>query len=197
MNRCFSPTYTKTKAPIGHGCVAWFKTVLLGSLCAVVLVGCGFALKGTSKVLPFTALAIQASPNNPLLPELTTVLAAKGVRLLATSDPLAANSPRLVLGDERHEKVVLSTAVTGRVREYQLKNSMSMQLFDAQGKPWLELFSLQQQRSFSYNDNQALSKELEERNLYQSMQRELLLMLLAHLDTANNVAPTPYLLATP
>jgi LPS-assembly lipoprotein len=175
----------------------WFKSGVLCVLYALVLTACGFALKGTAKSLPFTVLGVQSSPNHALLPDLTTALAAKGVRLLAANDPLAATLPRLALGEEQREKKVLSTTVTGRVREYQLKHSMIVQLFDAQGHTWLPPFTLQQQRSFSYSDSQALAKEVEERALHQSMQRELLFMLLVHLDAANKVASTPTPSLTP
>jgi LPS-assembly lipoprotein len=158
---------------------------VLSVVLLLLLTGCGFALKGTSKPLPFTVLGVQAPNNSPLFTPLVSALAAKGVRVVSVTDPLAAPLPRLTLSNEVHAKTVLSTTVQGRVREYQLKKAVTLQLFDAQGRVWLPAITLSKQRYFSYNDSQVLAKELEEQALYQALQRELLSAILVRLSVAN------------
>jgi LPS-assembly lipoprotein len=125
-----------------------------------------------------------------MLPELSAALSAKGVLLVVVSDNSAATLPRLILSDEQRDKAVLSTSTAGRVREYQLNQRVTMQLSDNKGNVWLEPVTFTRQRDFSYSDSRVLAKELEERTLYQTMQHELVLAILARLDMANDRTPT-------
>jgi LPS-assembly lipoprotein len=164
---------------------------MLGLLTVLTaLTGCGFTLKGTSKSLPFTALGVQIAANSTMLPELSAALSAKGVLLVVVSDNSAATLPRLILSDEQRDKAVLSTSTVGRVREYQLNQRVTMQLSDNKGNVWLDPVTFTRQRDFNYSDSRVLAKELEERTLYQTMQHELVLAILARLEMANELAPT-------
>jgi LPS-assembly lipoprotein len=155
----------------------------LGMVAMLILSSCGFALKGATKPLPVTELGVQASTASTVLPELATALAARGVRLLAASEPAAAHLPRLVLSEDQRSKVVLSTSTAGRVREYQLSHQVTVQLFDDQGRPWLEAITVSKQRNFSYNDSQVLAKEIEERAVSKALQHDIVLAIMARLES--------------
>jgi LPS-assembly lipoprotein len=158
---------------------------LLAGLACICLVGCGFSLKGSSKPLPFVALKLQAESNTWLLNDLTSRLSGKGVRVFVPADARQVTDlPLLVLTDERRDKTVLSTNAAGRVREYQLRQSVTMRLFDAQNNVWLDAITLSKQRDFTYNDNLRLAKEIEEADLYRTIQDELTQAVLARLSVA-------------
>lgn len=153
-------------------------------LACTSLVGCGFALKHNSKPLPFTTIRLQTSLDSLLLNVIKTSLVAKGIRVVVNTDSESVSLPVLLLSDERREKVVLSTNATGRVREYQLRQSVTVRLFDTQNNIWLDTMTFNKQRDFTYNDNLMLAKELEEANVYRTIQDELNQAILMRLSAA-------------
>jgi LPS-assembly lipoprotein len=161
----------------------WFVLCLL---CAA-LNGCGFALKGSTSPLPFKTAQFQAQANSTLATEVIARLTGKGVQMItqATSD-----APRIALLDEVRDKSVASTTTTGRVREYKLRQQVTLQVFDAAGQLWLEPVTLVQYRDFAYNDSQVLAKDIEEQALYKDMQHELVQALMRRLETLSKV-PKP------
>ncbi len=166
--------------------------VLLKAACLVIgslllLSACGFALKGSAKPLPFKSVQLQAAANSVLAEDIHTRLQAKGVQLNTLAD---SATPRLALLDEIRDKTVASTTTTGRVREFKLRQQVTVQLLGDVGQVWLEPVTLVQTRDFSYNDSQVLAKEIEEQALYKDMQLELVLAVMRRLDAAANL-PMP------
>ena len=155
-------------------------TLLIASLSA-----CGFALKGAAQPLPFSVVQLQALGNSLLVTDVIARLANKQVVL--NTQPSAA-VPRIALLDEAREKTVASTTTTGRVREYKLRQAVTVQVLGDVGQVWLEPVTLVQTRDFAYNDSQILAKEIEEQALYQDMQQELVLAVMRRLDV---LAKTP------
>jgi LPS-assembly lipoprotein len=151
------------------------------------LSACGFALKGDSKPFPFSQVQLQASANSLLIADVLSRLTAKQVTLNTRPD---AAVPRIALTNETKDKTVLSTTTTGRVREFQLKQSVVIQVFGPAGQAWLEPVTLVQSRDFAYNDSQILAKELEEQALYKDMQLELVLAIMRRLE-ATRTTPVP------
>jgi LPS-assembly lipoprotein len=153
------------------------------------LSACGFALKGSSAPLPFKSVQLQAPGNSLLAADIISRLSSKGVALNTVTN---SASPRIALLDEVRDKSVASTTTTGRVREFKLRQTVTVQVFGDAGQAWLEPVTLVQQRDFAYNDSQVLAKEIEEQALYQDMQQELVLAVMRRLDT---LAKTPMPLA--
>ncbi len=156
-------------------------------LAVAVLSACGFALKGSTAALPFKTVQLQAPSNSLLAAEIISRLSSKGVALNTVASSAA---PRIALQDEVRDKSVASTTTTGRVREYKLRQTVTVQVFGDAGQVWLEPVTLVQQRDFAYNDSQILAKEIEERALYQDMQQELILAVMRRLDTLAKI-PMP------
>jgi LPS-assembly lipoprotein len=154
------------------------------TLC-LALCSCGFALKGASAPLPFKTVQLQASANSLLASDVAARLSSKGVLLSSQAHEM---TPRIALSDEQSDKVVSSTTTTGRVREYKLRQQVTVQVFGSAGQAWLEPVTLMQSRDFSYNDSQILAKEIEEQTLYKDMQQELVLVVMRRLDTLGKVA---------
>jgi LPS-assembly lipoprotein len=153
------------------------------------LSACGFALKGSTAPLPFKSVQLQAPGNSLLAADIISRLSSKGIALNTVA---SAASPRIALLDEVRDKSVASTTTTGRVREFKLRQTVTVQVLGAAGQVWLEPVTLVQQRDFAYNDSQILAKEIEEQALYQDMQQELVLAVMRRLDT---LAKTPMPLA--
>jgi LPS-assembly lipoprotein len=157
------------------------------------LSACGFALKGSAALLPFKSVQLQAPGNSLLAADIISRLSSKGVALNTVA---SAASPRIALSDEVRDKSVASTTTTGRVREFKLRQTVTVQVLGDAGQVWLEPVTLVQQRDFAYNDSQVLAKEIEEQVLYQDMQQELVLAVMRRLDTLvkTKMPPAPTLL---
>ena len=155
-------------------CVSWF-----------ALAGCGFALKGANQALPFKMVQLQAQSNSFLAQDIQKKLIAQGIAL--SIDPQAI-VPRIGLNQESRERTVLTTSTNGRVREYRLKHTVTVQVWDGQGRVWLQPITYSQTRDLSFNESQLFAKETEEAQLYKDMADELLAVVLRRLDATRTTA---------
>ncbi len=160
----------------------------LSALTVLELSACGFALKGSSAALPFKTVQLHAPGNSLLAADIISRLSSKGVALNRVA---SAQIPRIALSGEVRDKAVASTTTTGRVREFKLRQTVTVQVLGDVGQVWLEPVTLVQQRDFAYNDSQVLAKEIEEQVLYQDMQQELVLAVMRRLDTLVKTAMPP------
>lgn len=150
------------------------------ALCSVlVLGGCGFHLRGAAD-LPFTSLYIQAPP--------TSLFAVQFKRIVTTSsgtdvvdDPKAAQATLQLLLEQR-EKEILSLSGGGRVREFQLRYRVRYRIVDKAQQEIVPSSEILLRRDFSFNDQEALSKESEEALLYRDMQTDAVQQLLRRLQ---------------
>ncbi len=160
-----------------NGLVKWLCLWLL----AVGLSACGFALKGAAAPLGFSQLQLQTQANSYLSADVRASLVRRGIAL---STDVAAPVPRFALTDEVRSRSVLSTNVNGRVREYQLKHAVTVQLWDGQGREWLAPVTYTQTRDLSFDETKLLAKEAEELMLYKEMQAELLTTVMRRLEAS-------------
>jgi LPS-assembly lipoprotein len=150
------------------------------ALCSVlVLGGCGFHLRGTAD-LPFSSLYIQAPPQS--------LFAVQFKRVVTTSsgtdvvdDPKAAQATLQLLLEQR-EKEILSLSGGGRVREFQLRYRVRYRIVDKAQQEIVPSSEILLRRDFSFNDQEALSKESEEALLYRDMQTDAVQQLLRRLQ---------------
>jgi LPS-assembly lipoprotein len=156
------------------------------ALCAVlVLGGCGFHLRGAAD-LPFSSLYIQAPPQS--------LFAVQFKRVVTTSsgtdvvdDPKAAQATLQLLLEQR-EKEILSLSGGGRVREFQLRYRVRYRIVDKAQQEIVPSSEILLRRDFSFNDQEALSKESEEALLYRDMQTDAVQQLLRRLQVVK-IAP--------
>lgn len=154
--------------------VPWLMLVLL-------LTACGFHLRGQA-ALPFQTLYIQsASDYTPFIGELKRAVQGAGVQLADSSD-----SAQLTLNvvSEVSGKQILSLSGAGRVREYQLRFSVSFRAYDQSQQEWLPAEEIAVLRNLSYDDAQVLAKEQEEVLLYQNMRSDAVQQMLRRLNHA-------------
>ena len=164
--------------------VRWLVTVLM----LLLLAGCGFHLRGQGEYrLPFKTLHVQsANDYSPLVIELKRALQGAGVQLVDL--PENAQLTFHIVA-ETAGKQILSLSGAGRVREYQLRFSVSFRAFDNTQHDWLPPAEIVLLRNLSYDDAQILAKEQEDALLYQNMRSDAVQQLLRRLNNAKPAAP--------
>jgi LPS-assembly lipoprotein len=155
-------------------------------LAALLLSGCGFQLRGAAN-LPFESLYVQAPTGSQFATQFRRVVAA-GSATRVVDDPKAAEAT-LVLLSEAREKSILSLSGTGRVREFQLRYRMSYRLLDRNAVEAVPVSEITLTRDFSFNDQDALSKESEEALLFRDMQNDAVQQLVRRLRVAKIQKP--------
>lgn len=138
---------------------------------ALVLIaaGCGFHLRGIggSAALPPSLSALRVAKtrggaNDPITVAVRDALTASGARIVETG-----TLPTLTLLDERVDSQVAAVrTTTAKAAEYTLRYSVSFQLEGPQPVP---LQTIRLQRDYSFDPNQVLAKEREERELLRDM----------------------------
>jgi LPS-assembly lipoprotein len=151
------------------------RRLLLWCACAaaLALAGCGFGLRQPANYA-FSSLYCGVPPSSPLGVELRRQLQAGG-ELQYLSEPAQQQQAQVVLDifSEQRVKTVVGVSATGQVREFQLRLTLRFRLRTPQGKVLIPDTELVQQRTMSYSEAFALSKEVEEAMLYRNMQAEL------------------------
>jgi len=154
------------------------RRVLLISLAATALTGCGFELRQAPK-LPFRSLALVGfAPNSAIAEALRQQLIASQVQLIDT--PARAQAVLEALADAREKSVVASTAA-GQVREVQLRVRLRFRVATPAGKLLLAADDLLLTRDMSYSETAALAKAQEERLLYRAMEDDIVAQVLRRL----------------
>lgn len=181
-------------APLSrHAAIAAHPTLLRGWgiwLCvalALVVAGCGFALRGTV-TLPFPSLYIGVAPNSALGAQLRREVRATSPSTRIVEEPGQA-AARLEIQNESRERTELSLTGQGRVQEYELRLSLQFRVIDAQGNELLPPTVLTASRSLPFDDNVSQAKESEAEFLYRAMQSDLAQRIVRRLAAA--AAPAP------
>jgi len=143
----------------------------------LVLLSCGFHLRGLSS-MPFESLYIQAS--NP------SVTIDIKRRIEASSKTAILDSPKdaqaiLVIQNAKLRKIILSVSGTGRVREYQLRYTISFRVNDQRGREIVPDTKVEVNRVLPYSDSAILSAGAEEKMLLRNMKKDALLKLMDRL----------------
>jgi LPS-assembly lipoprotein len=156
----------------------WFLALLAAAL---ALAACGFQLRGAA-TLPFGSLYVQAAPTSPFAVQFKrTVRVGGGTRIVERPEEAEAI---LQILSELQEKQILSLGGTGRVREFELRYRVSFRLTDAKNREHIPATEIVLKRDFSFNDEQALSKEAEEALLYRDMRNDAVQQLVRRLQAA-------------
>jgi LPS-assembly lipoprotein len=148
---------------------------------ALLLSGCGFTLRGTAS-LPFSSLYVQATPSSQVALQLRRAVQS-GSATRITDRPEQAEVVLQIL-NELQEKEILSLGSGGRVREFQLRYRVQFRLTDDKNREHIPASEIVLRRDFSFNDNEALSKESEEALLYRDMRTDAVQQLVRRLQAA-------------
>jgi len=161
------------------------KPVAITFLFAVLLAACGFQMRGTA-ALPFETLYMPNTAGGIALNLKRNI--QSGTRTAVVDDAKKAEAV-LEFTQETREKIILSLAATGRVREYQLRYRVGFRVHDGKGGEFLPLSTVQLTRDITFNDSDVLSKETEEQLLYRDMQFDMVQQIMRRLAGAH--PPTP------
>ncbi len=159
---------------------------------AVLLPGCGFALRQTP-MLPFQRIALTGFAPSSALAEALRQRLAERAQVVAT----AAQAEVLLqaLHDQRERSVVASTAA-GQVRELQLRVRFEFRLASATGRELIAPTELLLTRDMSYSETAALAKAQEEAELVAAMQADIVQQVLRRLAQVRLDGPGPVSLPT-
>ena len=159
---------------------------LTALLCALLLAGCGFQLRGGAN-LPFETLYLQAPQSSLFALQLRRIISASDNTRVTNSQKDAEAT--LVLVNELREKTILSLSGGGRVREYQLRYRISYRMLNKNSVEIIPTTEIALTRDFSFSDDETLSKEAEEALLFRDMQNDAVQQLVRRLQVANLAQP--------
>ena len=155
-------------------------------LALLALAGCGFQLRGTA-TLPFETLYM-APPNAPGVALDIKRNIQSGTRTAVVDDPKKAEA-LLEFVHEQREKIILSLAATGRVREYRLLYRVGFRVHDGKGSEFVPTSMVELTREISFNDSDVLAKETEEALIYRDMQNDMVQQVMRRLAAAQKPRP--------
>ena len=148
---------------------------------ALLLSGCGFRLRGP-QALDFATVHISVPEQSEFGAQLRRLVATTGTTRVE-EDAAKAEARLQILSNDRGREI-LSLTGAGKVREYQLVQSLRFQLLDRAGKALIPPTSLTARREYTFDDSQVLGKEQEEALLYRDMQNDLVQQLMRRLGAA-------------
>ena len=155
-------------------------------LAALSLAGCGFQLRGTAD-LPFKTIYMPPATQPGVALDLRRNIQA-GTRTTVVDDPKLAEAV-LEFTQESREKVILSLAATGRVREFELQYRVSFRVHDNKGGEFLPSNTVLLKRAVTFNDTDILAKEKEDQQIYRSMESDMVQQIMRRLETAQRPKP--------
>ncbi len=146
----------------------------------VVIVACGFQLRGTAEV-PFKTLYLPGATGGIAL-DLKRHIQA-GTNATVVDDPKQADAV-MQFSHEAREKEILSLTGTGRVREFRLRYRVGWRVHDGKGGDYVPQNSLELTRDVSFNDAEILAKEAEELLLFRDMQNDMVQLIMRRISAA-------------
>ena len=155
-------------------------------LAALFLAGCGFQLRGTAD-LPFKTIYMLPANQPGVALDLRRNIQA-GTRTTVVDDPKLAEAV-LEFTQESREKVILTIAATGRVREFELQYRVSFRVHDNKGGEFLPSNTVFLKRAVTFNDTDVLAKEREDQQIYRSMESDAVQQIMRRLETAQRPKP--------
>ena len=154
---------------------------LIPLVATLFLAACGFQLRGVAP-LPFNSVFVQAAPTSQFALQLKrAVQAGSGTRIAERPEQAEVI---LQIMNELQEKQILSLSGGGRVSEFQLRYRISYRLTDGQNREHIPASEIALKRDYSFNDEQALSKEAEEALLYRDMRNDAVQQMVRRLQAA-------------
>ena len=162
-----------------------FGRLLAGLALSGALAGCGFHLRGEAHY-PFETLYLNSPATQPLTLELRRSLEGGGsAKVVDSADKAQAI---LDVTSIENNKQILSLSSGGKVAEYLLTTRILFRVRDAAGNDWLPVSELLVRRTYTYNDTEALAKEVQEQRLWREMQDDAVAQMVRRLQAAKKPA---------
>lgn len=145
---------------------------------AVVLTGCGFQLRG-QQTLPFDSLYVGADQTTPFGAVLRQQITA-GADTRVVSEAGEADARLEILRNNR-SRDILSLTGAGRVREYQLTQTVVFRVVSRSGDEILSPSTVTVRREYNFDDDQIIAREQEEALLIRDMEEDIVQQMLRRL----------------
>ena len=158
---------------------------LLVAATVLLLAGCGFQLRGTA-TYAFSSMYLNSGAPPAFNNEMRRALAGAGSATL--TETAAAAQVVLDIPVVQDDKEVLSLSSAGAVREFQLIKRVSFRLHDNNGTDWMPAGEITIRRSYTFNESQALARDLEEQRLQRDMQTDAIQQIVRRLQAARKPA---------
>jgi LPS-assembly lipoprotein len=158
---------------------------LLVASAALFVTGCGFHLRGAA-TFAFESVYVNSSGSPGFNNELRRALIGAGSATL--TDTVATAQVVLAIPGIQDDKEVLSLSSAGSVREFQLIKRVSFRLHDNEGADWMPAGEIVIRRSYTFNETQALARDLEEQRLQRDMQTDAIQQIVRRLQAARKPA---------
>lgn len=156
-------------------------------LTALLLVGCGYQLRGTAvdgRSIP--VIYLQGPPGSALLSRLNQLLLRANV---ATSDDREQAQWWLSVVDEQRQRRVLSVDSRGKAQEFELRYSLLLDVRKLHGAPLLQDELIEVLREYAFDSGDVLAKTEEEKLLYDSMEQQAAQIILRRLQALAQHTP--------
>jgi len=144
----------------------------------IALAGCGFRLRGPQP-LAFSTVHISANQYSSLGIALRRQIALSGSTTVVEDAPRAETKLQILANNRSRE--ILSLTATGKVREYELTQTLRFRLIDSSGNELIPPATLSARREYTFSDELILGKEQEEALLYDDMESDLVRQLMRRL----------------
>ncbi len=160
-----------------------------GLLALSLLSACGFKLRGSYE-LPHAMQAtfVQVAHSSPLLQRIRQQLADSGVEVL--KQPREDAATLRILTESRNRRVT-SVDSQGRPREYTLIYQLSYEMYNARDEFRLPQSTLSVERDFIFDTEAVLGNQQGEEQLFSSMERDIVRLLMLQLQSAKSQEATP------
>jgi LPS-assembly lipoprotein len=154
------------------------KNILLAIFC-VALTSCGFQLRGHA-ALPFETLFISFPAGHPIGTDLRR-LVSSGTKTRLVNDPKDAQATLEIISIA-NTKEILSVSGGGRVREFELRYTISFRLTDSKGIELIPTNEIALRRIIPFTDQQVVAKEGEEAMLVREMQNDSAVQIVRRME---------------
>lgn len=160
---------------------AWLRSGQQAAWSALVLAltGCGFQLR-RGPTLPFKRIAL--SGFGARSSQAAALRRAAGTEVEFVSTPAQAEVVVVAMAETRQRGVAGLTGA-GQVRELRLVVTLKYRVLGSDGREWLGPTLLNQYRDMTYNETDALAKELEEGQLVRDMEADIARQVVLQLST--------------
>ncbi len=156
---------------------------LLAAFVAATLSGCGFHLRG-SEALPaeMSVTYIQSGkPFSTLVDDFAEALRARGAKVTETIEDATAV---LRIQENDRERDVLSVNTSGKVLEYELRQTIRFAVATAENLPLVESQTVTMSRAYLYKSTDVLGSEREKEAVRSTLQKNLVNMAMLRIAAA-------------
>ena len=153
------------------------------ALAALLLVACGFHLRGGSPLPAEMSVTFirGTSEFGPLYDDFRSALESRGARV--TQDRGEATAVLDIL-ENNTDKDVLTVDLGGKVLEYRISQNIQFEIAAADGRQLLERQSVTLSRDFKFNRNDVLGKERETEQIRGELQRDVVNLAMLRITAA-------------